>query len=101
MNHDHLAIAVDWFDAYRARDVDAILDMYADDAECRCDNVKENLRAYWTRQLQDFPASELDDLQPNSDGATISYVSGDGIVAATLAFDPNGRIASVRCDLAR
>ncbi|WP_283806218.1 hypothetical protein [Bradyrhizobium sp. DOA1] len=32
MSFDAMAAAVDWLDAYRASDVEAILDLYAEDA---------------------------------------------------------------------
>ncbi|MHC4043484.1 hypothetical protein [Bradyrhizobium sp. 23AC] len=49
-----MAIAIDWLDAYRAGDIEAILGMYAEGAvvRCGCGGVKtitgnEALRAYW------------------------------------------------------
>ncbi|WP_245453708.1 hypothetical protein [Bradyrhizobium sp. AC87j1] len=49
-----MAIAIDWLDAYRAGDIEAILGMYAEGAVvcCGCGGVKtitchEALRAYW------------------------------------------------------
>lgn len=104
MTIDAMAVAVDWLDAYRAQDIDSILEKYADDAivECGCGGIKtitgkEGLRAYWEQRLKDYPASHLDDLQPVGDGATISYVSRDGVVGATLEFDAEGRIKYLRC----
>ncbi|MEZ0080500.1 hypothetical protein ABIF72_002974 [Bradyrhizobium japonicum] len=100
---DPMAAAVDWLDAYRAGDVEAIVQMYADGAvtECACDGVtivgRESLRSYWKRRLKEYPASGPDDLQPSEDGATIFYVARDGIVSATLEFDDRGRIAVLRC----
>jgi hypothetical protein len=53
-----MAAAVDWL-AYRARDIEAILKMFADDAvvECNCGGMKiitgkEGLRAYWKGRLK-------------------------------------------------
>jgi ketosteroid isomerase-like protein len=104
MTFDAMAAAVDWLDAYRAGDIDAILKMFADDAvvECHCGGMatitgKEGLRAYWERRLKDYPASGLDDLQRSSDGATISYLSRGVVVSATLEFNANGRITLLRC----
>jgi hypothetical protein len=49
-------------DAYRARDIEAILEMFADDAvvECNCGGMqiitgKEGLRAYWKGRLKIIP----------------------------------------------
>ena len=103
MTFDAMAAAVDWLDAYRDGDIEAILGMYADDAvtECACTGItiagKDSLRAYWKRRLMDYPASDLDDLQPTDSGAIISYLSLDGIVGAWLEFDARGRIIRLRC----
>ena len=103
MAFDAMAAAVDWLDAYRAGDIDSILNMYADDAvvECGCDGVtivgKDGLRAYWERRLKEYPASKLDDLWPSAEGATISYRARAGLVGAILEFNADGRIARLRC----
>jgi hypothetical protein len=104
MTFDAMAAAVDWLDAYRAGDIEAILAMYADDAvvECGCGDVKyitgkDALRAYWKQRLVDYPASDLDDLQSSGGDAIISYLSRAGVVGATLEFDARGRIARLRC----
>jgi ketosteroid isomerase-like protein len=82
MNFDEMAAAVDWLDAYRTGDIDAILNMFADDAvvECGCGGEmtgtgKDGIRTYWEQRLNHHPASDLDDLIPSSDGATVSYRS--------------------------
>jgi hypothetical protein len=103
MTFDPMAVAVDWLDAYRAGNVDAILNMYADDAvtECGCDRLtvtgKAALRAYWQRRVREYPASELDDLGSHVDGALISYVQRDRVVSATMQFNAEGRIRRLRC----
>jgi ketosteroid isomerase-like protein len=104
MNFDAMATAVDWLDAYRAGDIESLLNMYADDAmvECGCGGSTvitgaQSLRAYWEQRLKDYPASELDDLQPANDGAAVYYVAQGGVVGATLEFNTEGRIAYLRC----
>lgn len=104
MTFDAMATAIDWLDAYRAGDVQAILRLYADDAsiECRCGGTKTitgrgALQAYWEQRLKDYPATELDDLQLARDGATVAYVSRAGAVHATLEFDATGRISFLQC----
>jgi hypothetical protein len=104
MTFDPMASAVDWLDAYRAADIEAILKLFADDAvvECRCAGAatitgKESLRVYWQQQFKNYLASDLDDLQPSNDGATISYRSHDGVVGAILEFDSSGRIKRLQC----
>ncbi|WFU74843.1 nuclear transport factor 2 family protein [Bradyrhizobium sp. CB2312] len=61
MSFDPMAAAVDWFDAYRAGDIEAIVDMYAEDAVvfCDCDGLaitgREALRSYWAARLKNTP----------------------------------------------
>jgi hypothetical protein len=104
MTFDAMAVAVDWLDAYRAEDIDAIVKMYSEDAviECGCGGEttivgRNGLQAYWMQRLREYPASDLDGLQPSADGATISYVTRDGVVGAVLEFDSDGRIVFSRC----
>jgi hypothetical protein len=103
MAFDPMANAVDWLDAYRAGDIDAILSMYATDAvtECGCDQLtvigNEGHRAYWLRRFVEYPASDLDNLQPYADGATISYAIRDRVSAAIMEFNAEGRIRRLRC----
>jgi ketosteroid isomerase-like protein len=44
MKIDAMATAVDWLDAYRAGDIESILNLFADNAgvECRCGTIKIN-----------------------------------------------------------
>jgi ketosteroid isomerase-like protein len=104
MTFDPMAAAVDWLDAYRAGDIEAILKMHADGAvvECSCDPVEtisgnEALRTYWQRRSKDHPASDLADLQPSGGGATISYLAREGIVGVILEFNAAGKITRLRC----
>jgi hypothetical protein len=104
MSFDPMAAAVDWLDAYRAGDIEAILDMYAEDAEvyCGCGSIKtfsgrDALRVYWIDRLRNYPASDLDNLLPSSDGTVISYATGIGTVMAVLAFTAAGKIKTLTC----
>lgn len=99
-----MATAVDWLDAYRAGDIDAILKMYASNArlQCGCGPVKivsgaEGMRAYWMNRLQNHPASDLDDIQPWNEGMMISYTTRGCVVGAVLSFNAAGQIASHIC----
>lgn len=106
MSFDPMAIAIDWLDAYRAGDIEAILEMYADDAvvHCGCGGVKtitgrEALRAYWIERLREHPASRLEDLNPShNDETIISYVTDTGVMSALFAFDAAGRIKELNCN---
>jgi hypothetical protein len=105
MSFDPMAAAVDWLDAYRAGEIETILEMYADDAtvHCGCGSMKapitgrEGLHAYWTDRVRQFPASELDNLHPSDDGTLITYVARHGVVSVVLTFDALGQISSQTC----
>lgn len=99
-----MAVAVDWLDAYRAGDIEAILELHADDAvvHCGCAGAqtitgREALRAYWIEHLQKYPAGSLDDLNPSDDRTVISYATNTGVMSAVLAFDAAGRIKVMDC----
>jgi ketosteroid isomerase-like protein len=99
-----MAVAVDWLDAYRAGDLEAIMELHADDAvvHCGCSGAqtitgREALRAYWTDRLRKHPAGTLDDLNPSDNGTVISYETSTGVMSALLAFDATGRIKLLDC----
>ncbi|QOZ73519.1 nuclear transport factor 2 family protein [Bradyrhizobium arachidis] len=103
MSFDPMAAALDWLDAYRAGDIETLLEMYAKDAlvYCDCDQLaisgRENLRVYWTNHLQEHPAAELDNLRLSHGVAMISYVSGENILQAVLDFNDAGKIRTLSC----
>lgn len=104
MSFDPMAVAIDWLDAYRAGDIEAILEMYTEDAvvHCGCGGAKtitsrEALRAYWVARLRDYPAGQLDDLNPSHEGTIISYVTSTGVMSALFTFDAAGRIKELNC----
>lgn len=102
-----MAAAIDWLDAYRAGDIEAILEMHAEDAVVHCGccggvktiTSREALRAYWIDRVREHPAGKLDDLNPlHDDGTIISYTTNTGIMSALLAFDGAGRIKELNCN---
>lgn len=104
MSFDPMAAAVDWLDAYRAGDIEAILGMYAESAtiQCSCGETRTianaaTLRLYWSDRLRHVPASELDNLEPLKEGIAISYVVTNGVVGARLTFDAAGLIVLHSC----
>lgn len=104
MSLDPMAAAVDWLDAYRKGDVEAILQMYSDDAVivCGCGSMKtiagtEGRRAYWVNQMAEYPVSALNNLQQAADGALISFDVRQGVVSAVLKFKAAGRISEHTC----
>ncbi|MFK4507203.1 hypothetical protein ABIF81_002381 [Bradyrhizobium daqingense] len=104
MSFDAMAAAVDWLDAYRARDVDAILQMYTEGAVIvgGCGGMKtitgpKGRRTYWVRRLAEYTASRLANIQPAGEGALISYAVPEGVVSAVLRFNSVRRISSHTC----
>ena len=104
MSFDPMAAAVDWLDAYRAGDIETLLEMYADNVvvHCGCGGMKtlagrEALRAYWIDRLHKYSALDLADLQPSHEGPAISYNTSIGVVRAVLGFDPSGKIKTLAC----
>jgi ketosteroid isomerase-like protein len=101
---DAMAVAVDWLDAYRAAKVDALLDLYDDEAsiECACDGQKiivgrAALRQYWIERLAQQTAIELDDIVPTRDGVALAYHSSEGLVRVVFSFNAAGKIARTHC----
>lgn len=99
-----MAIAIDWLDAYRSANLDAILSLYDDEAslECGCDGRKIlvgkiALEKYWSRRFTERPALDLDDLQPDGEGVALAYNTSDGVVRTTFAFNALGKITRTRC----
>ena len=99
MSFDPMAAVVDWLDAYRSSDLESIIAFYADDATIQCGcgggttiNGLNALRAYWKQRLLDYPASELDDLQPALGGVAITYLCKGLPVRCEFEFDPAGQI---------
>lgn len=104
ISFDPMAVAIDWLDAYRAGDIEAILELHSNDAVVHCGccggltiTGREALRAYWVDRLRKYPAGTLDDLSPSDHGTVISYVTGTGVMSALMAFDASGRIMLLDC----
>jgi len=100
MSFDPMAAAVDWLDAYRTRDLEAVLSMFTDDAivECNCCGTerlegREQLRAFWPKQFEQCGASEVQNLQLAGDGVVISYIACDGLIDTSIRFSPDGKIS--------
>ena len=103
---DPLAVVVNWLDAGRSGDLDALLDLYDERAtlECNCEGVvltgRQSLAAYWTPKLKSkLPAAfTLDDMTPTSDGVQVDYQSCEGKpVRIHFRFTPSGKIEHTSC----
>ncbi len=105
---DRIAVVVDWLDACRKRDLDSLLDLYAEEAglECKCDGVKilsgrPELASYWRPRLDSLSpvAFDLDAIAPVVDGVVLDYRSHDGkSVRIHFGFDSSGKIRQTRCE---
>ena len=102
-----LAVAIDWLDACRWRDLDRLLDLYDERAtvECDCEGVvltgRQSLSAYWQPKLESkLPAAfALGDVSPTGDGVQVDYQNCEGKpVRIHFRFTPSGTIAHTRCD---
>jgi hypothetical protein len=103
---DPLAVAVDWLDACRQRDVDGLLGLYDERTtlECDCEGVvltgRQSLSAYWTPKLESklADAFTLDSMTPTADGVQVDYQSYEGkLVRMHFGFTPSGKIAHANC----
>jgi hypothetical protein len=104
---DQIAVVVDWLDACRRRDLEALLDLYAAEAslECQCDGstVSEGqprLASYWSPRLKSFVpnAFGLEEIQPTPDGVQLDYMSHEGLpVRMVFSFTAGGKILRTCC----
>jgi SnoaL-like protein len=104
---DQIAIAVDWLDACRMRDLEALLDLYALDAalECQCHGTRLHegraaLEAYWRPLLDnlDPTAYKLQEIVPVAGGVALDCLNSDGKpIRVLFGFTADGKIAGMRC----
>ena len=106
-NFDKMAAVVDWLDACRSRNLDALLDFYAENAslECACEGAgisgRSALAAYWRPKLSGASrnAFSLEEITPHGEGVTLDYLSFDGKrVRIAFAFDAQGKISHSACE---
>jgi hypothetical protein len=103
---DPLAVVVDWLDACRSGDLDALSDLYDEEATLECDREysilvgREAIVAYWGAKLERRSGSAftLDDLAPANFGAQVDYRNDKG-EAARIHFHFNnlGKILHTSC----
>jgi ketosteroid isomerase-like protein len=104
---DKMAAVVDWLDACRSKDLEALLDFYADNAslDCACEGAgisgRSALAAYWRPKLSGASrdAFTLEEITPHGEGVVLDYLSFDGKpVRIIFAFDAKGEISHMRCE---
>jgi ketosteroid isomerase-like protein len=104
-------VAQEWFDAWNAHDLDAVLSHYADDVvftspfavelSGRADGTLhgiDELRAYFTRGLETFPDLRFSDLRVavGVSSVTLCYRSVRDLPSAeTMVFGPDGKVVRV------
>lgn len=107
-NFDEMAVVVDWLDCCRNRNLQALLDLYAEDAllECVCEDARVSGRAqlagYWKPKLAagiSTTAFGLEEIIPVADKVMLEYLSFAGApVRITFTFDAHGKISHTRCE---
>jgi hypothetical protein len=103
---DPLALVVDWLDACRSGELDALLDLYDERAtlECDCEGVsltgRKSIAAYWAPKLESkaVPAFTVDDMTLTGDGVQVDYQSYEGKpVRIHFRFSPAGKMLYTCC----
>ena len=106
-NFDKMAAVVDWLDACRSKNLDALLDFYADSAslECACEGMsisgRSALAAYWRPKLSGASrkAFTLEEIAPRGEGVDLDYLNFEGKpVRIVFGFDARGRISHTACE---
>lgn len=104
ISFDPMAVAIDWLEAYRAEDMEALLDLYDEGAslECGCGGQKilvgrEAIRAYWELRFSEKPYSGFEEFTPIHRGVHFSYRIKSGVVKVLLDYNDDGKIERSRC----
>jgi hypothetical protein len=104
---DPVGVAVDWFDAYRSRNLAAILDLYDAGAEIECScqgsemllTGKLAIRDYWIDRFKARPFMDLQSIEPSQNTVGLSFATDIGVIRAFLQFNPDGKLDFTRCHL--
>ena len=103
---DPVATFVDWLDACRRGDVNALLDLYDERAvlECACEGVsltgREAIAAYWSPKLETkrVLSFSLDDVSLTGHGVQIDYQNYEGKpVRVYFRFGVSNKIIYTSC----
>ena len=104
---DKMAMAVDWLDACRSKNLNMLLDFYAADAglECACEHAgisgRSALAAYWRPKLSGavVDAFTLEEITPHGDGVALDCLNFESKpVRIVFGFDARGKISRMRCE---
>ncbi|MGY8663331.1 nuclear transport factor 2 family protein [Bradyrhizobium sp. UFLA05-109] len=101
---DPLAAVVDWLDACRRGDLNALLDLYDERAvmECGREGVtltgRNSIAGYWAPKLESRCSFNLDDVVLTGHGVQIDYQSYEGKpVRFYFRFDRSNKIIYTSC----
>jgi hypothetical protein len=103
---DPLAVVVDWLDACRWGELDALLNLYDERAtlECDCERVsltgRKWIAAYWAPKLESKAvlAFSLNDMALTADGVRLDYQGNEGKpLRMHFRFSPSGKILHTSC----
>jgi hypothetical protein len=103
---DPLAVIVDWLDAGRSGDLDAMLDLYDERAtlDCHCEKVTltgcKSIASYWSPKLKNKLGLgfTLDELILFGDSVQVDYRGYEGKpLRIYFHFDPSGKIRRTSC----
>ena len=103
---DPLAVVVDWLDACRWGELDALLNLYDERAtlECDCERVsltgRKWIAAYWAPKLESKAvlAFSLNDMALTADGVRLDYQGYEGKpLRMHFRFSPSGKILHTSC----
>lgn len=104
ISFDPMAVAIDWLEAYRAEDMEALLDLYDEGAslECGCGGEKilvgrEAIRVYRGLRFSEKPYSGFEEFTPIHRGVHFSYRIKGGVVKVLLDYNDDGKIERSRC----
>jgi len=102
---DQIAIVVDFLDACRQRDLQALLDLHAADARLECVNTdvhqgRSALEAYWRPLLEQLEpgAYKLQEIAPVAEGVAVDCLDSEGKpIRVLFSFTDDGKIARMWC----
>lgn len=103
---DAIGIVVDWMDACKQRRLEALLDLYDDQATVECCEGgyftgRSQMERYWRPRLERAGrgAFAIDALMPEEGGVLLDYRDYDGRRMRThFRFTPRGKIRFTACE---
>ena len=105
MKNDHLAVALNWFDAYRSGALSAVLQTFDKEAtiECGCGGTQiitgdTAIAEYWKSRLLKAPAGEIQDVQASEHDVSIHYTTAGGeLLSVAVEMNETGKICYFQC----